>query len=74
VSSENKKGILCHLLYEGKSVTIMQREFNMLQKGPFTIQMNLNGLDSPRDANETLQRVGEVRCAAGRGQREVAVR
>ena len=52
----------------------MEREFNMLQKGPFTIQMNLNGLDSPRDANETLQRVGEVRCAAGRGQREVAVR
>jgi len=52
----------------------MQREFDMLQKRPFTMQMNLNSLGSPRIANETVQRVGEVCCAAGRGQLEVAVR
>lgn len=46
----------------------------MVEKGPFTEQMNLNSLGSPRIANERVQRVGEVFCAADRGQIEVAVR
>jgi len=49
-------------------MTIMEREINTLQKGPFTRQMNLNSQGSPRIANETLHRVGEVFCAAGKGQ------
>jgi hypothetical protein len=51
----------------------MQREFNVLQKGPFTMQMYLKSLGSPRNANETVQRVGEFLSAAERGQLEVDV-
>jgi Holliday junction resolvasome RuvABC ATP-dependent DNA helicase subunit len=61
------------LVHEGKNTTSKQREFNMLQKGQFTMQMCLNSLGSPRIANETVQRVGEVLSADERGQLEVAV-
>ena len=49
---------MCYLVYGGEITTSRQREFNLLQKGPFTMQINLKCLGSPRIANETVHGVG----------------